>query len=129
MNNDKCDCTGGVVDHAQDTLVGVDIRRRSAGRDGRGHRASTKTLFPVPIRRLMVLLPVFAVKTYLPALVIQQAAAWPASMTDVNAPSRNSAVLAGMRQRDDGGAVGIDGEAERRERAGGRGHGDGARRR
>ena len=31
--------------------------------------ASTKTLFPVPIRRLIVLLPVLAVKTYFPALV------------------------------------------------------------
>ena len=51
---------------------------------------STKTLFPVPIKRLMVLLPVFAVKTYFPALVIQQGAAWPASMTAVKAPLRNS---------------------------------------
>ena len=51
---------------------------------------STKTWFPVPIRRLIVLLPVFAVKTYFPTLVIQQGALWPASMTDVNAPFRKS---------------------------------------
>ena len=36
---------------------------------------STKTLFPVPIRRLIVLLPVLAVKTYLPTRVVQQGAA------------------------------------------------------
>jgi hypothetical protein len=38
---------------------------------------STKTLLPVPIKRLMVPLPVFAVKTYFPTLVIQQSAVWP----------------------------------------------------
>ena len=36
--------------------------------------ASTKTLLPVPTTRLIVRLPVFAVKTYLPTRVDQQSA-------------------------------------------------------
>src|SRR5262250_1323319 len=52
--------------------------------------ASTKALLPVPIRRLIVRLAVFATNTYLPARVAQHEAAWPAATTDVNAPSRNN---------------------------------------
>src|SRR5262245_19048937 len=52
--------------------------------------ASTKTLLPVPIRRLIVRLAVLATNTYLPARVIQHEAAWPAATIDVNAPSRNN---------------------------------------
>ena len=48
---------GAVVDHAQDTLVGVDIRRRPPVVMVAATGLSTKTWFPVPIRRLMVLLP------------------------------------------------------------------------
>src|SRR5258706_358906 len=51
---------------------------------------STKTLFPVPIKRLIVLLPVLAVNTYFPTRVVQQSASWLAPTTDLNAPSRNS---------------------------------------
>ena len=54
---------------------------------------STKILFPVPSKRLMVLLPVLAVNRYFPILVIQHGATWPAPIIDVNAPSRNSPCL------------------------------------
>jgi hypothetical protein len=57
---------------------------------GAATRLSTKTLLPVPISRLIVLLPVFAVNTYLSARVDQQGAAWPAAMTFEKAPSRNN---------------------------------------
>jgi hypothetical protein len=40
--------------------------------------------------RVIVWLPVLAVKRYFPKRVIQQGAAWPAAMTVENAPSRNS---------------------------------------
>src|SRR6266478_3343436 len=52
--------------------------------------ASTKILLPVPTKRLMVLLAAFTLKTYLPTLVVQHGALWPAAVTAVNAPSRNS---------------------------------------
>jgi hypothetical protein len=51
---------------------------------------SAKTWVPVPIRRLIVVLAAFAVKTFFPALVVQQGAPWPASATDVKAPCRKS---------------------------------------
>jgi hypothetical protein len=47
-------------------------------------------LLPVATSRLIVRLPVFAVKTYFPALVIQHGAACPALITSANPPLRNS---------------------------------------
>jgi len=81
--------SGAVVNHPQDALIRIDIGW-SAARDLRGHWVSTKTLLPVPIKRLMVLLAAFTVKTYFPALVVQHGALWLAAVTAVNAPSRNS---------------------------------------
>src|SRR5579864_8056841 len=57
---------------------------------GAATRLSTKILLPVPINRLMVLLPVFAVNRYFPSLVIQHGAVWPAAISSVNAPLRNN---------------------------------------
>ena len=80
--------------------------------------ASTKTWFPVPIRRLIVLLPVLAVKTYFPALVDQQSAAWLGVDDGRERAVAEQSRLAGMRERDHGRAVWIDRKAERRQRAG-----------
>src|SRR5437867_13096156 len=52
--------------------------------------SSTNTLLPVAMSLLIVLLPVLAVKTYLPARVVQQGAAWPAAIAVLKTPSRNN---------------------------------------
>ena len=85
-------------------------------------RLSTKTLFPVPIRRLMVWLPVLAVKTYFPTLVIQQSARLTGGHDRCERAIAEQAVLIGMCQGDEGGPIAVDGKAERRQGSLGRGH-------